>query len=58
MLTRSTASVPKPVGVLAALAVGLTSPLFSQVSDLTKAGVIAAIPLCCLPAVQAADASR
>ena len=32
----------KIIGLLAALAVGLTSPLLSQVPDLTKDGVIAA----------------
>ncbi len=33
----------KTIGLLAALAVGLTSPLFSQVPDLTAAGAIAAL---------------
>ena len=33
----------KTIGLLAALAVGLTSPIFSQVPDLTAAGVIAAL---------------
>ena len=33
----------KTIGLLAALAMGLTSPLFSQVPDLTKAGAIAAL---------------
>jgi hypothetical protein len=33
----------KTIGLLAALAMGLTSPLFSQVPDLTKDGAIAAL---------------
>jgi len=33
----------KTIGLLAALTVGLTSPLFSQVPDLTAAGAIAAL---------------
>jgi hypothetical protein len=33
----------KTIGLLAALATGLTSPLFSQVADLTAAGAIAAL---------------
>jgi len=33
----------KTIGLLAALAMSLTSPLFSQVPDLTAAGAIAAL---------------
>ena len=33
----------KTIGLLAALAMGLTSPLFSQVPDLTAASAIAAL---------------
>lgn len=48
MLIRSTASARKGLGLL----------LLCVLATVAKAGAITAVPLCCLPAVQAADASQ
>jgi len=48
MLTRLTASARKGLGLL----------LLCVLATVAKAGAITAVPLCCLPAVQAADASQ
>jgi hypothetical protein len=48
MLTRLTASARRGLGLL----------LLCVLATVAKAGAIIAVPLCCLPAVQAADASQ
>ena len=44
--------------ITAVPAMGLTSPLSSQIPDRTKAGAITSLALSCLPAVHAVDAAQ